>query len=149
MTHGRAGVAELGRWWFASLAQTGELSHAWLRGGSANTGRAAASFVAETISRVRHAGATGRLTLRADSGFYTGAVLSAFRRHHVRYSITARKNRSLQRAIRIDAIPIGAASACRRVLHKQLREPTTTITAPVGITNHEDASRLPHLCIRA
>jgi len=86
----------------ASLAQTGELLHARLRGGSANTGRGAASFVAETVSRVRHAGATGMLTLRADSGFYTGAVVSACRRHQVRYSVTARKNRGIQRAI--DAI---------------------------------------------
>ena len=86
----------------ASLAQTGELLHARLRGGAANTGRGAASFVAETISRVRHAGATGRLTLRADSGFYTGAVISACRRRHVRFSITARKNTAIQRAI--DAI---------------------------------------------
>ncbi len=34
----------------ASLAETGELLHARLRGGSANTGRGAASFIAETTS---------------------------------------------------------------------------------------------------
>jgi hypothetical protein len=87
----------------ASLAQTGELLHARLRGGNASSGRGAATFIAETIRRVRHAGATGKLTLRADSGFYAGSVVSACRRHGVRFSITARKNKAIQRAI--DAIP--------------------------------------------
>jgi len=123
----------------ASLAQTGELLHARLRGGSANTGRGAASFVAETISRVRHAGATGNLTLRADSGFYTGAVISACRRHDVRYSITARKNRGIQRAIdqirEHDWVPIpywldGGADVAE-----------TTYTAFAG-TRHETTARL-------
>jgi hypothetical protein len=90
----------------ASLAQTGELLHARLRGGSAASGRGAASFVAETITRVRHAGATGALTLRADAGFYAGAVVSACRRRGVAFSITARKNSAVQRAI--DAIPADA-----------------------------------------
>jgi len=123
----------------ASLAQTGELLHARLRGGSANTGRGAASFVAETISRVRHAGATGQLTLRADSGFYTGAVISACRRHDVAFSITARKNRGIQRAIdqirEHDWIPIpywldGGADVAE-----------TTYTAFAG-TRHETTARL-------
>jgi hypothetical protein len=73
----------------ASLADTGELLHARLRGGNAGSGRGAASFVAETIRRVRDAGATGALTLRADSGFYAGSVVSASRRHGVAFSITA------------------------------------------------------------
>ena len=41
-----------------------------LRAGRANTARGAAHFLRETLSRVRHAGATGQLTVRADSGFY-------------------------------------------------------------------------------
>jgi len=83
----------------ASLAQTGELLHARLRGGPASSGRGAATFVAETVRRVRDAGATGNLTLRADSGFYAGTVVSACRRHGVAFSITARKNTAIQRAI--------------------------------------------------
>jgi len=83
----------------ASLADTGELLHARLRGGNASSGRGAASFIAETISRIRAAGATGKLTLRADSGFYAGAVVSACRRHNVEFSVTARKNTAVQRAI--------------------------------------------------
>ncbi len=83
----------------ASLADTGELLHTRLRGGNANSGRGAATFVAETLSRVRDAGARGRLTLRADSGFYAGAVVSACRRAGTRFSITARKNTAIRRAI--------------------------------------------------
>jgi hypothetical protein len=123
----------------ASLAQTGELLHARLRGGSANTGRGAASFVAETISRVRHAGATGQLTVRADSGFYTGAVISTCRRHGVRYSITARKNRSIQRAI--DAIPEHDWVPIPYWLDGGADVAETTYTAFAG-TRHETTARL-------
>ena len=83
----------------ASLADTGELLHTRLRGGNANSGRGAATFVAETLSRVRDAGARGRLTLRADSGFYAGAVVSACRHAGTRFSITARGNTAIRRAI--------------------------------------------------
>jgi hypothetical protein len=44
----------------ASLADTGELLHARLRGGKAASGRGAATFIGETIRRVRDAGATGK-----------------------------------------------------------------------------------------
>ena len=123
----------------ASLAQTGELLHARLRGGSANTGRGAASFIAETISRVRHAGATGQLTLRADSGFYTGAVISACRRHGVAFSITARKNTSIQRAI--DAIPTRDWVPIPYWLDGGADVAETTYTA-FADTRHETTARL-------
>jgi len=44
-----------------------------LREGRANTARGAAHFLTETIGRVRDAGASGQLTVRADSGFYAHA----------------------------------------------------------------------------
>ncbi len=47
-----------------------------LRGGAAGAARGAASFLTETISGIRHAGATGQLTVRADSAFYSKAVLA-------------------------------------------------------------------------
>ncbi len=37
--------------------------------------RGAAGFVTETIGRVCRAGATGQITLRADSGFYARPVV--------------------------------------------------------------------------
>ena len=42
-----------------------------LREGRANTARGAAHFLRKTVGRVRYAGANGRLTLRADSGFHS------------------------------------------------------------------------------
>ena len=42
--------------------------------------RGAAHFLRETVGRVRYAGANGRLTLRADSGFYTHGVVSVCRK---------------------------------------------------------------------
>ena len=46
-----------------------------LREGRANTARGAAHFLRETVGRVRYCGARGQLTVRADSGFYTHAVV--------------------------------------------------------------------------
>ncbi len=59
--------------------------------------------MAETIGRVRAAGAAGPLTLRADSGFYTRTVVGVCQRHQVRFSITAKLTKAVRKAI--EAIP--------------------------------------------
>ncbi|MEO7230420.1 MAG: IS1380 family transposase [Candidatus Limnocylindrales bacterium] len=87
----------------AVAAGTGDVLMARLREGRANTARGAAHFLAETIGRVRAAGATGSLTVRADSGFYAHAVVAVCRKMGVRYSITIRQHRSVRRLI--EAIP--------------------------------------------
>ena len=74
-----------------------------LREGRANTARGAAHFLRETVGRVRHAGATGQLTMRADSGFYTHAIVAVCRKLDVRFSITVRQHASLRNLI--EAIP--------------------------------------------
>jgi hypothetical protein len=84
---------------FATVAGTGDVVHCRLRGGNANSGRGAAGFLTEAFNRVRAAGATGPLTLRADSGFYSGAVASACRKAGVRFSITVKLNKALHKAI--------------------------------------------------
>src|SRR5437868_13292764 len=53
----------------ATRADTGEIIHARMRKGSANTQRGARRFIDELVARVRRAGATGTLPVRADSGF--------------------------------------------------------------------------------
>ena len=123
----------------ASLADTGELLHARLRGGNANSGKGAASFVAETISRVRHAGARGALTLRADSGFYAGAVVSACRRAGVAFSVTVRKDRKVQAAI--DAIADDAWTPIPYWIDGGADVAETTYTAFAG-SKHETTCRL-------
>lgn len=84
---------------FSVVAGTGDVVHSRQRGGNANSGRGAAGFVTETFNRVRAAGASGPLTLRADSGFYSGKVAAACRKAGVRYSITVKLNKALHRAI--------------------------------------------------
>ena len=54
----------------ATRADTGELLHARLRKGAANTARGILRFVDELVARLRRAGASGELTLRMDSGFW-------------------------------------------------------------------------------
>ncbi len=66
----------------AVAAGTGEVLMARLRGG-ANTARGAAHFLRETVARVRDAGASGQLTVRADSGFYNHAVVAVCRKQDV------------------------------------------------------------------
>jgi len=51
------------------------------------------------VSRVRHAGATGQLTIRADSGFYNHDIVAVCRKMRVRYSITVRQQPSLRNLI--------------------------------------------------
>jgi hypothetical protein len=87
----------------AVAAGTGDVLHARLRGGTANTVRGAANFVAETVARARIAGATGPLTLRADSGFYAHDVIAVCRRLDVRFSVTLRIPGGVRRLI--EAIP--------------------------------------------
>ena len=87
----------------AVAAGTGDVLLARLREGRANTARGAAHFLRETVGRVRYGGARGQLTVRADSGFYTHAVVSACRKTKVRFSITIRQHASLRKLI--EAIP--------------------------------------------
>ena len=87
----------------AIAAGTGDVLMARLRKGRANTARGAAHFLRETVGRVRHAGATGPLTVRADSGFYTHAIVAVCRKTKVSFSITVRQHQSLRQLI--EAIP--------------------------------------------
>src|SRR5450756_367907 len=87
----------------AVAAGTGDVLMARLREGRANTVRGAAHFLTETIGRVRSAGASGQLTMRADSGFYAHDVVGVCRTMGVRFSITLRQHKSVRRLI--EAIP--------------------------------------------
>jgi len=55
----------------ATRAGTGEVLHARMRKGSANTARGAGRFIEELVARVRRAGAVGEIVLRVDSGFWS------------------------------------------------------------------------------
>lgn len=87
----------------ATRAETGEVLHARMRKGSANTQRGVKRFAEELIARLRRAGATGPLTLRADSGFYNWELANRLDRLGVKWSITVNPNASTDKAI--TAIP--------------------------------------------
>jgi hypothetical protein len=69
---------------------TGDVLHARLRRGRSNDATGAASFLAESICRLRGAGAAGPVVLRADSGFYLADILTVCARHQVGFSLGAR-----------------------------------------------------------
>ena len=83
----------------AFRADTGEVLHARLRKGSANTARGVVRFADELIARLRRASATGELTVRMDSGFWSAKLISRLRAHRVRYSITVRQTKTVRAAI--------------------------------------------------
>ena len=89
----------------AVAADTGDVLMARLRQGRANTARGADHFLRETVGRVRYAGATGPLTMRADRGFYSHAIVAVCRKLDVRFSITVRQHARLRNLI--EAIPEG------------------------------------------
>jgi len=84
---------------FATCAQTGMVLFSRLRGGAAGAARGAKSFLTETVSRVRDAGATGPLTVRADSAFYSKNMLHTAVRLGVAFSVTARQDKKIRAAI--------------------------------------------------
>ena len=62
----------------ATRADTGEVLHARMRKGQANTQRGARRFIDELVARVRRAGASGPLTVRVDSGFWSNDTITTF-----------------------------------------------------------------------
>ncbi|MDQ2749083.1 MAG: IS1380 family transposase [Actinomycetota bacterium] len=70
-----------------------------LRKGSANSARGAARLVADALRTSRACGASGLLIVRADSAFYGRDVVAAIGRAKARFSITARQDVAVKRAI--------------------------------------------------
>jgi hypothetical protein len=74
----------------ATRSDTGEVLHARMRKGSANTQRGVRRFLDELVARVRRAGATGELTVRFDSGFWSNDTITVLNRLDVRYTMAVR-----------------------------------------------------------
>ena len=83
----------------ATRADTGEVLHIRQRKGSANTARGTKRFIEELVARVRRAGASGALTLRADAGFYAWDTIKTLKDKQVAFSITVPKNHAITAAI--------------------------------------------------
>jgi Transposase DDE domain group 1 len=76
----------------ATRADTGEIIHARMRKGSANTSRGARRFIDELIARLWRAGAAGEMVMRFDSGFWSNDTLAVLSRHGVRYTMAVHAN---------------------------------------------------------
>ena len=83
----------------AAVAGSHDVVHSRQRGGTANSGWEAASFLTESFNQVRTAGASGPLTLRADSGFYNHKVVDACRSADARYLITVKLSKGQRKLI--------------------------------------------------
>ena len=74
----------------ATRSDSGEVLHARMRKGSANTARGARRFLDELIARVRRGGAAGEIVVRVDSGFWSKDTIATLRRLDVRYTMAVR-----------------------------------------------------------
>lgn len=83
----------------ATSALTGDVIHARLRSGAANTRYGAVRFFEESIARCRRAGCEGEFLVRADSGFLNYRLFRAIRRHGGHFSIAATMQAHVRAAI--------------------------------------------------
>ncbi len=83
----------------ATRAGTGEILFARMRRGSANTARGVIRFVDELAANLTRAGATGPVTVRADSGFWSWKLCDRLDTHGIGWSITVRLHKNTKTAI--------------------------------------------------
>ncbi len=74
----------------ATRTGTGEVLFARMRRGSANTARGIVRFVDEPAANLKRAGASGPMTIRADSGFWSPKLCDRLDAHRIGWSITVR-----------------------------------------------------------
>ena len=87
----------------AARADTGEVLAARMRKGSAGSSRGVLRFVDELAANLRRAGASGPLTVRADSGFWSWKLIDRLDAHGAKWSITVTLGSAVRAAI--EAIP--------------------------------------------
>ncbi|HMK62695.1 MAG TPA: IS1380 family transposase [Acidimicrobiales bacterium] len=84
----------------ATRAGTGEILHARLRKGSANTARGVRRFIEELVPRLRRAGAAGQIVMRFDSGYWSQETITVLGRLSVNYTMAIRTGtKAVTRAI--------------------------------------------------
>ena len=83
----------------ATRADTGEVIHIRCRKGSANTQRGIERFIDELLARVRRAGHTGRVVIRADSGFENHKLMKTLERQGVEFSIGVKQSKTIRALI--------------------------------------------------
>ena len=81
----------------AAVSETAEIVHARMRGGSSRKGHA--HFIVEAVNRTRRAGATGPVTVRADSEFWSYRLVEELDDMGVEWSITLSQYPHVREAI--------------------------------------------------
>lgn len=129
---------------------------AQLRAGNTDSRRGAVAMLREAITLARRAGATGMIVVRADSAFFTGAVITALRKQRVRFSIVARKTEAMLATITaIDEAawdpmryqrPIPDPDTGELITHADITE--TTYTAFTNPTTHRGQKTTARLMVR-
>ena len=83
----------------ATRGGTGEVLHIRNRKGKANTQRGNPRFVDELLARVRRAGATGTILIRADTGFENHKLFKTFDAKGVEFSIGVKQRKPIRALI--------------------------------------------------
>lgn len=124
---------------FATSATTGDVIHARLRRGAANTQYGAKRFFEETIARCRRAGHARRFLVRADSGFVNYELFRAITRHGGDFSVGATMQAHVRAAVA--AIP---EQAWRPIAYPGSgRAEIAETTLPVDARHRKGANPLP------
>jgi hypothetical protein len=114
----------------ATRADTGEILHARMRKGSANTQRGTKRFVEELVARLRRAGATGQIIMRFDSGYWSNETIKVLVRLEVSFTMAVRTGtKAIDKAIaEIDesswvaiAYPVGGEAMVAECTYKGRR----------------------------
>jgi hypothetical protein len=83
----------------AVRSDTGEVLHIRNRTGKANTQRGIARFVDELLARVRRAGHTGPIVIRADSGFENHKLFKVLAARGIAFSVAVKHSTRIQKLI--------------------------------------------------
>jgi hypothetical protein len=83
----------------AVRADTGEVLHIRNRKGKANTQRGIARFVDELLARVRRAGHTSSIVIRADSGFENHKLFAELAKRGIEFSIGVKLSKTIRALI--------------------------------------------------
>jgi len=127
---------------FATSAMSGDVIHARLRHGAANTQYGAKRFFEETIARCRRAGHGGSFLVRADSGFVNYALFRAIARHGGHFSVAATMQAHVRAAIEAIAASAWAPIAYPGSGRAEIAETTIAVDAKHRSGAHPLPARL-------
>ncbi len=134
----------------AARADTGEIVHHRLRKGSSQKGNT--RFMVETVNRVRRAGATGPITIRADKGFWSRKTVRKLEGMGVEWFIAIPRYPNVKQAIGhlddtdwvdIGYTPDGEAQVAETMIVTKIDKTEHTVRLIIRRTRLADAEQQP------